>query len=136
VDDTIKVSNVLDKIQLVKNTFFEDPQAVAGMPELYASLATSLNSPQFVYISGSPFQLYPFLRGFLQDSFSASPGPLLLKNLTLTDIGSLVDFIGGGDATFDYKTEMIQRVQSQYPAKSFLAIGDSTEEDPEIYANA
>jgi len=111
--------------------------AVNGMPDLYSSLASSLSDPQFIYISGSPYQLYPLLSSFIASSFpTEAQGPIFLKNLTLTDIGSIVDFIGGGEATLNYKVEQIDRIQAMYPNKKFLAIGDSTEEDPEIYAEA
>ncbi|KAF8755443.1 hypothetical protein RHS01_05110 [Rhizoctonia solani] len=44
VDDTIKVSQVNNRIALLRNTFVADPSAVPGMPELYASLNTQLNN--------------------------------------------------------------------------------------------
>ncbi|KIK61330.1 hypothetical protein GYMLUDRAFT_997093 [Collybiopsis luxurians FD-317 M1] len=52
------------------------------MPEFYGVLAQSLNFTsstsskegntiplQFIYLSGSPIQLYPFLTSFLQSAF-------------------------------------------------------------------
>jgi phosphatidate phosphatase APP1 len=107
------------------------------MPELYGSLASSLSNPQFVYISGSPYQLYPYLNSFISSSFpEEAQGPIFLKNLTLTSIDSIEGFIGGGEATLDYKLDQIERVQAMYPKKKFLVVGDSTEKDPEIYAEA
>ncbi|GLB39808.1 putative uncharacterized conserved protein (DUF2183) [Lyophyllum shimeji] len=134
IDDTIKVSHVLDKVALAKSTLLDAPQAVAGMPELYASLAKSLNSPQFIYISGSPFQLYPFLHKFIHTTYSASKGPILLQNLR-NGIRGLADFAGGGGVQ-RYKISMIERVHQMYPKKKFLAVGDSTQQDPETYAEA
>ncbi|KAF7332304.1 DUF2183 domain-containing protein [Mycena kentingensis (nom. inval.)] len=134
IDDTIKISNTLDKIALIKATLLDDPTPVAGMPELYASLAKSLNDPAFFYITGSPFQLYPFLRGFIQDSYPASRGPIFPKNLTFSD---LPDFLASdGQSTFNFKSEIIDRIHGIYPGKTFLTIGDSTEKDPEIYGAA
>lgn len=135
IDDTVKISNVLDKLKLVQATLFDDPTPVTGMPEVYASLAQSLNSPQFIYVSGSPYQLYPFLRDFIDTQFSASTGPLFLRNLTLLNPAALIDQISAdGDATLDYKVGQITRIHEMYPQKSFLAVGDSTEKDPEVYA--
>ncbi|ESK84277.1 putative actin filament organization protein App1-like [Moniliophthora roreri MCA 2997] len=137
IDDTIKISNVLDKIKLAQTTLLDDPTPVAGMPELYASLAQTLNSPQFIYVSGSPFQLYPFLRDFISTSFAEARGPLFLRNLTITDLGLILDsFSEDEDAKLEYKLSQIARIQRIYPQKNFLAIGDSTEKDPEIYAEA
>lgn len=135
IDDTIKISNVLDKLKLAQTTLLEDPEPVPGMPELYASLASSLDNPLFIYVSGSPFQLYPFLHDFLQTSFSRSEGPILLQNLTLTSLSSILDFTNS-DGVFEYKNAIIDRINGMYPNKSFLAVGDSTQKDPETYGEA
>lgn len=132
MDDTIKISNVLDILASIKSTFLEVPRSVPGMPELYRSLKTTLSSPQFIYLSGSPFQLYPTLRQFINTSYQ--PGPILLRNLTFTNIPDALSFIQGG--VVDYKSERIDTIHSWYPGKKFLSIGDSTQSDPEIYAAA
>ena len=41
------------------------------MPELYAALAEKLD-PQFVFVTGSPYQLYPFLHDFINTTYNAS----------------------------------------------------------------
>lgn len=105
------------------------------MPELYASLVKSLDSPQFIYVSGSPFQLYPFLNDFIDTAFSASKGPILLQNLTLVDIQGLLNF-AGSNGVQEYKLSMIDRIHGMYPNKRFLAVGDSTQKDPETYGEA
>ncbi|GLB39809.1 putative uncharacterized conserved protein (DUF2183) [Lyophyllum shimeji] len=135
IDDTVKVSNVLDKVALAKSTLLDDPVPVTGMPELYASLAKSLNSPQFIYVSGSPFQLYPFLNSFIDTTYSASKGPILLQNLTLTNVQELLDF-ANSNGILEYKLAMIDRIHGMYPNKKFVAIGDSTQKDPETYGEA
>jgi len=135
VDDTVKISNVLDKLALAQSTLIDEPKAVEGMPELYASLTQSLNDPQFVYVSGSPFQLFPFLSEFIATSYPTSRGPLLLQNLTVADIGQLIDF-AASNGVLEYKVEMIDRIVGMYPSKTYLTIGDSTQTDPEVYAEA
>ncbi|CAK5275469.1 unnamed protein product [Mycena citricolor] len=129
------VSHTLDKLQLAQTTLIDTPVPVTGMPELYASLAKSLNSPQFVYVSGSPFQLYPFLRDFISTTYSASNGPIMLQNLTTTNIQDIINF-AQSNGIFEYKSAMIDRIQGMYPGKKFLTIGDSTQKDPETYAEA
>ncbi|KIY70255.1 hypothetical protein CYLTODRAFT_348076 [Cylindrobasidium torrendii FP15055 ss-10] len=136
IDDTVKVSHVLNKLKLAKATLFDEPEAVAGMPELYSSLASSLSSPNFIYITGSPYQLYPFLRDFIDTSYSETPGPIFAKNLTLSDLGDLSSFLFDSNSTFDFKTSQIARVHEMYPNKKFLTVGDSTEKDPETYGEA
>ncbi|KAF5392740.1 hypothetical protein D9757_001013 [Collybiopsis confluens] len=143
IDDTIKVSDVLNTSLLIQNTLFNDPVPVSGMPELYDSLASSLISdentaPQFIYLSGSPIQLYPFLTSFIQSTFSTtSQGPLLLQNFSVTDPTLIINAItgseDGGQGKIDYKVGQINNIHGMYPQKSFLVIGDSTEKDPEVY---
>lgn len=121
----MKISNVLDKVALTKLTLIDDPPPVAGMPELHGSLAR----PQFIYVLGSPFQLYPFLRSFINTTYSASNGPIFLQNLTLVDIPEVVDFVTNGNV-FEYKAAMIDRIKGMYPNKRFLCGGGR---DPETY---
>ncbi|KAF9026004.1 hypothetical protein BDZ89DRAFT_1067846 [Hymenopellis radicata] len=99
---------------LLTNTFVSDPEPVAGMPELYASLASSLDDPDFIYLTGTPWQFYPFVRNFIQSTFSV-----------FTDLLTL--------DTYTFKIEQITRIHSMYPDKTFLVVGDSGQTDPEVY---
>ena len=65
IDDTIKDSNVLNKEELIQNTFFRKFKAVRGMPQLYKKLENK--GVAFHYVSGSPWQLYPFIYNFLNE---------------------------------------------------------------------
>jgi len=131
IDDTVKVTGVLDKATFLKNTFLvQNPVPVAGMPDVYNSLAKSLNNPSFTYVSGSPSQLFPFLRDFIADNYPR--GPILLQNVTLTSPSEIKTFTDTGNIKA-YKTAMIERVQGFYPNKKFLTVGDSTQFDPETY---
>ncbi|KIM41602.1 hypothetical protein M413DRAFT_19017 [Hebeloma cylindrosporum] len=132
IDDTIKISNVLDTVALIKSTLLEAPKPVAGMPELYGKLAQSLNQPQFVYVTGSPFQLYPFLNDFIDTTYSASKGPIFAQNLTIVDPVEAIKFVSNGN-TEGFKNAQIDRLRVMYLNKKWLAIGDSTQKDPEVY---
>ncbi|KAJ7682511.1 hypothetical protein DFH06DRAFT_296308 [Mycena polygramma] len=135
IDDTVKISHSLDKLLLAKATLIDDPVPVAGMPDVYKSLAASLNKPQFIYVSASPFQLYPFLRSFIDTTYADASGPIFLNNLTTTNLSSIVDF-AQNDGIFEYKSAMIDRINGMYPGKKFLTVGDSTQKDPETYGEA
>jgi len=135
IDDTVKISNVLDKLKLAEATLIDVPEPVAGMPDLYASVAKSLNTSTFIYVSGSPFQLYPFLHSFIDTTYAASTGPLLLQNFSLTDVEDLIDF-ASDNGILEYKLSMIDRIHGMYPGKKFLAVGDSTQKDPETYGES
>ncbi|KAF3904964.1 hypothetical protein ABW20_dc0110691 [Dactylellina cionopaga] len=132
VDDTIKVSNVLDKTKAVQSLLIDDHQAVSGMPQLYSKLNGDLSNPAWFYLTGSPYQLYPSLRKFI---FSQYPnGPMIVQNVTIADVQSIIDLITDENSVKDYKIAQMEKIQSYYPQKKFLAIGDSTQADPEVYA--
>jgi len=124
---------------MIQNTLYKDPLPVPGMPELYKSLAQSLTTetipPQFLYVSGSPMQLQPFLSSFLKSTYPTSKGPIFLQTFSIIDLPKIIESLGSGaDAEkIEYKVSQITRIREMYPQKSFLAIGDSGEMDPEVY---
>jgi phosphatidate phosphatase APP1 len=103
------------------------------MPQLYSNLQKDLNVSPFFYVTGSPFQLYPFLRGFVQANYP--PGPILPKNLTFLDVPDAINALSE-NGTQEFKLQMIDRINNILPQKQFLMIGDSTERDPETYGQA
>ncbi|KAK6507577.1 hypothetical protein TWF481_006004 [Arthrobotrys musiformis] len=131
VDDTIKVSNVLDKKKQIQSLFLDEHEAVEGMPQLYDMLDAKLN-PAWFYLTGSPYQLYPTLRQFIIDGYPT--GPLLMKNLTFTNIKDTIEYISKEETLGGYKVEQLEKLQGYYPEKKFITIGDSTQYDPEAYA--
>lgn len=126
----------MNKLKLAKATLFDEPEPVPGMPELYANLSISLNQPSFTFVTGSPYQLVPFLRDFLSTTYSATPGAILAKNLTLSNIDQLGRFLFDGNDTKNFKLSQIQRLKGLWPNKTFLTVGDSGEKDPETYGEA
>ncbi|KAK0463293.1 hypothetical protein IW261DRAFT_1347935, partial [Armillaria novae-zelandiae] len=136
IDDTVKVSHVLDTVEFIKTTLFDNPEPVPGMPDLYASLTQTLNDPPFIYITGSPYQLFPFLCNFLMTSFPKSRGPIFSQNVILEDVAQVINVLSNPNDLLDYKLSQIDRVHGIYPNKAFLTVGDSTQSDPEVYAEA
>ena len=63
IDDTIKVTEVRDRRELLRNTFLRPFRAVPGMSELY-QVWQRREGAQFHYVSASPWQLYPALDAF------------------------------------------------------------------------
>jgi phosphatidate phosphatase APP1 len=126
IDDTIKHSQVTDKSQLLRNTFVRPFRAVEGMPELYAGLSES--DVAFHYVSGSPWQLYQPLSDFLSDA-GFPQGTVHLKQFRLTD-SSLLELLGSQRKT---KRNAIMPLLSTFPDRKFILVGDSGEQDPEIY---
>ncbi|MDR2207354.1 MAG: App1 family protein [Azoarcus sp.] len=129
VDDTIKISEVLNKKTLVRNTFMKPFQAVPGMAEWYQEMARDEQHAFFHYLTASPVQLYPALSAFMKDA-NFPPGILHLREST-----SWRTLYGGRKVTVAHKKDTIVRLLTNFPRRKFILIGDSGERDPEIYAD-
>jgi phosphatidate phosphatase APP1 len=128
IDDTVKVTEVLDRGAMLERTFLEEFEAVEGMAERYRGLEEE-RDPAFHYLSASPWQLLPFLESFLADE-GFPPGVFHLRQLRPRSISSPADFASGSS---EYKTATIERLIEDFPGRHFILIGDSSEHDPEVY---
>ncbi|KAL3443901.1 hypothetical protein BJX65DRAFT_284347 [Aspergillus insuetus] len=132
IDDTIKITG--GGLDAIKATLIEEATPVSGMPTLYSAI-TDLIDPAWIYLTGSPWQLYSMLHHFIHTEFAASTGPILMKNLTYTGVEGLLEFLAEG-TSLEYKAGRIDDIHSWYPGKMYLGIGDSSGNDPEAYAYA
>ena len=131
IDDTIKISEVRNRVALLKHTFIDKQgQPVAGMPDLYRTLIQRLNFPTFFYLSASPWQLYLFIREFVDTNYPF--GQIILRDMSYLELSSFISSLTIG--TQDYKMDRIDKIHRWFPHKEFLCIGDSTQRDPETYA--
>ena len=129
IDDTIKISDVLNKPELVANTFARPFRPAPGMSELYRGWAGAGNVV-FHYVSGSPWQLYPAIAEFVQrDQFPL--GSFNFRPFRLKD-RSAVEFLE--NRTLEYKLGVIDPLIRRFPDRQFILVGDSGEKDPEVYA--
>lgn len=126
IDDTIKISEVIDKKALIEHVFFKDYKATPGMPKFYAELETQ--GAYFHYISASPWQLYPNLKPFVDAHYPK--GSFSLRYFRVTD-SSFIRFFR---SSVEYKIDTISTIIERYPQHEFILIGDSGENDPEVYA--
>jgi phosphatidate phosphatase APP1 len=101
---------------------------VEGMPELYKSLHARYH-PTFFYLSASPWQLYPFLRGFTKTHYPF--GQIILRDMSYMELSSFLASLTVG--TQEYKQDRIEKIHRWFPNKTFLCIGDSSQRDPESY---
>jgi phosphatidate phosphatase APP1 len=130
IDDTIKISQVLDRLKLLYHTFIEEHgQPVAGMPQLYHSLVTRLSNPTFFYLSASPWQLYLFLLDFVRTNYPF--GQIILRDMSYLELSSFVSTLTIG--TQEYKEDRMEKIHRWLPHKQFFCIGDSSQKDPEAY---
>jgi phosphatidate phosphatase APP1 len=129
IDDTIKISDVLDQRELIANTFARAFRAAPGMADLYRRWAAGGNVV-FHYVSGSPWPLYPALADFTQrEGFPR--GSFNLRQFRLKD-RSAVEFLE--NRTLEYKLGIIEALMRRFPDRQFVLVGDSGELDPEVYA--
>ena len=130
VDDTIKLTQTSNPLGILQSTFADVPQPAPGMSELYRILHEALESPAWLYLSASPYNLYPFLSKFISQHYPA--GTLILRPASWMYLGGLLQsFTEGVQA---YKTERMEKIHSWLPKRKFICIGDSTQADPESYA--
>jgi len=128
IDDTAKISNVTDHQQLLDYTFLRDFAAAPGMADLYAQWAEQ--DASFHFVSSSPWQLYSPLAEFL-DASGFPWATFSLKAVRFRD-ETLFDLFKQGTET---KPAAIKAILQSYPERQFILVGDSGEQDPEVYAD-
>lgn len=127
IDDTILVSDATHKRLAAQNMLFKNAftrEAFSGVAQFYQQLHQDKN-PIF-YVSSSPWNVYDVLLQFLE-LHDIPMGPLLLRDWGLTP-----EEILPLEHT-KHKRASIEHILNTYPDLPFLLLGDSGQEDPEIY---
>ncbi len=128
IDDTIKISQVRVRQELIANTFARPFRPAPGVADVYQRWAQAGYS--FHYVSGSPWQLYPPLAAFLHgERFPVHS--IHLRFLRPKD-KTLFEFLRADQVA--YKLGHIVRIAEDLPQRRLVLVGDSGERDPEIYA--
>jgi phosphatidate phosphatase APP1 len=127
IDDTIKISEVLDKSALLENTFCRTFKPVEGMAGVYRGWERSLGA-QFHYVTASPWQLYVPLSDFTRSN-GFPTGTWHMKEFRVKD-RSVFELFASPER---YKPGMIEPLLRKFPKRQFVLVGDSGEKDPEIY---
>ena len=131
MDDTVIQSHVTDFIRAAGMVLLENARTrlpFPGVAVFYRALVQGRSgiagNPVF-YVSSSPWNLYDVIAEFLEAQ-QIPAGPLLLRDW---DLGpSLL-------RNASYKSGVIREILATYPRMPFVLIGDSSQEDPEIYAD-
>lgn len=131
IDDTVLWTNVTNKLNMAlmlarSNAHTRKP--FKGVAAFYRALKDGASgnedNPVF-YVSSSPWHLFGPLLEFLR--LQGIPiGPLLLRELGVREVFKLTSH-------GNHKLEKIELILSYYPGMQFVLIGDSGEQDPEIY---
>lgn len=136
IDDTVKVSEIpAGSNVVIENTFFKEYEAAPGMAEMYSEWSDA----SFHYVSGSPWQLFNTLSGFLFSEEAGFPeGTFHMKSarknpLTIATWRDLASFITNENLTFEQKISQITTIFQHFPNRTFILVGDSGERDPEVY---
>ena len=128
IDDTVKITAVTDRRKMLEHTFLLDFAAAPGMACLYSDWAGQ--DFNFHFVSSSPWQLSQPLSEFLDNSgFPRSD--FNLKSVRFRD-ETLFNLFKEGTET---KPAIIESILNTWPGRRFILVGDSGEQDPEVYAS-
>ncbi|MBO0933412.1 App1 family protein [Fibrella aquatilis] len=134
IDDTVLVTGATSLWQTLRLTFLENAFTrlpFAGVAAFYRALqsgaVTTLFNPVY-FVSSSPWNLYDLLIDFFRIQ-GIPKGPILLRDL---DISPTMLSAGGHHL---HKVAMIRKIMAVNPQLKFVLLGDSGQQDPEIYAD-
>lgn len=131
IDDTVIETHVAEPLKMLVATLLKNahqrvpfPGIAAFYRALQAGVSGNEGNPVF-YLSNSPWNLYAVLVEFLRSN-GLPEGPLLLR-----DFGDHMLF----DSHRDGKEGRIRELMALYRDLRFILVGDSAEQDPEIYSS-
>ncbi|KAK7041418.1 hypothetical protein VNI00_009284 [Paramarasmius palmivorus] len=130
IDDTVKHSNIpAGAREVFRNVFVKELEdlIIPGMGEWYTSMWKK--GVRFHYVSNGPFELLPILGDFFQVS-GLPPGSVKLKSYAGRSL-----FTGLLSAPAAKKRAGVQEIIDAFPDSQFLLIGDTGEQDLELYAD-
>ncbi|HEX2079546.1 MAG TPA: phosphatase domain-containing protein [Longimicrobium sp.] len=132
LDDTVVRTGATSLLRMARTTFFSNARTrvpFPGVAAFYRALQKGAGESPFnpiFYVSSSPWNLHDLLTEFL--TIQKIPiGPLLLRDWGLNANETLANRHAG------HKLAGIRRIMDLFPALPFILIGDSGQEDPEIY---
>jgi hypothetical protein len=128
IDDTIKVTGVLERRAMLRSTFCEAFACVPGMAEMYGRLRER-HGAVFHYVSASPWQLYLFLAENL-GAAGFPAGTFHLRRLRLRGRS----LVGAFASSLSVKRRHVEGLMERFPRRRFVLVGDSSEQDGELYA--
>lgn len=128
LDDTVIKSDVTSLTQMLSTVLLGNAHTrlpFPGVSALYRALKGRQENNPIFYVSSSPWNIFDFLWNFLQ--YRNIPlGPLFLRNWG--------EGLFSGKGHTHHKLSIIEELLSRFPQLPFVLIGDSGEQDPEIYA--
>ncbi|KAI5121638.1 hypothetical protein M0805_001166 [Coniferiporia weirii] len=129
IDDTIKLSNILGGARAVfRNVFVKrlEELVIRGMGEWYTNMWA--RGVRFHYVSNGPFELLPVINEFIAVS-SLPQGSIRLRSYAGRSL-----FNGFLSAPAMRKRDGIVDVLNSFIGARFILVGDTGEQDLELYA--
>lgn len=133
IDDTVVYTGVTSRLKLastilLKNAYTRLPlKGVAGFYNALQQSSGDGNLNPLFYVSSSPWNMYDLFREFFQIN-KIPDGPIFLRDWGFERRSMLAV------KNQKYKLDAIYNILDSFPELKFILIGDSGEEDPEIYA--
>ena len=127
-DDTVIVSDVPHKLNLINNVFlknYKQRTLITKMPKEFKTILGN-NSNALFFVTGSPKQLQNNIHKFL-DYHHFPKRTLITKKIHGNNSDPLFDQIA-------YKYAKIQKLILLYPHINWVLFGDSGEKDKEVYS--
>jgi phosphatidate phosphatase APP1 len=130
MDDTVLQSDATTLLRAARLMLLENARTrlpFPGVAAFYRALHDGVGGPAknpIFYVSSSPWNLYDMIADFL-DAREIPVGPMLLRDWDLSS--ALAGHAG-------HKSLLIREILDAYPRMRFILVGDSGQEDPEIYA--
>lgn len=137
IDDTIVQTHATQLLRMARTVFLGNARTrlpFPGVAAFYRALHLGINdtasgttptNPLF-YVSSSPWNLYDLLIEFFELQ-NIPIGPLFLRDWGISEVELLPTRHGS------HKLALIRQILDLYPRLPFILIGDSGQEDPEIY---
>lgn len=135
IDDTVVHSGVANKLKLLWQLYFAGASTRRPFPgmdgflrRLHAGSSGQAGNPM-LYVSRSPWSIYPMLEAFFEQHDIPNGPVLLLRDWGISWRHPLPR------RAEDHKQRMIDSALQSFPGLPVVLIGDSGQHDPEVYAD-
>lgn len=132
IDDTVIQSRVSNFIQAARTVMLGNARTrlpFPGVAAFYRALREGADGGEknpIFYVSSSPWNIYDVISEFMELQHIPK-GPLLLRDWDI-NLGAL-----SASRHFEHKDKFIRYLLGLYPSLPFILVGDSSQQDPEIY---
>ncbi len=132
IDDTVIQSRVSSFIQAARTVMLGNARTrlpFPGVAAFYRALRDGASGDEknpIFYVSSSPWNIFDVISEFLELQ-NIPKGPLMLRDWDI-NLGAF-----SSSRHLEHKTGIIRDILGAYPGLPFILIGDSSQQDPEIY---